>query len=124
MGDLDTDGFAILARFRARRPCDSLMMDHATLARWRELAVPHPAVELVDTQELTEEELTALEMLHVTAYAWNRNEFPWESPRTRSGVSRTDPDLLKSGGAKGNRTPDLLDANETRYQLRYSPLYR
>ncbi len=25
------------------------------------------------------------------------------------------------GGAKGNRTPDLLDANETRYQLRYSP---
>ena len=25
------------------------------------------------------------------------------------------------GGAEGNRTPDLLDANETRYQLRYSP---
>ncbi len=31
------------------------------------------------------------------------------------------PDLLKLCGAKGNRTPDLLDANETRYQLRYSP---
>lgn len=29
--------------------------------------------------------------------------------------------IFKSG-AKGNRTPDLLDANETRYQLRYSPL--
>ena len=26
------------------------------------------------------------------------------------------------GGAKGIRTPDLLIANETRYQLRYSPL--
>ena len=25
-------------------------------------------------------------------------------------------------GAKGNRTPDLLVANETRYQLRYSPV--
>lgn len=25
-------------------------------------------------------------------------------------------------GAAGNRTPDLLDANEARYQLRYSPL--
>lgn len=25
------------------------------------------------------------------------------------------------GGAEGNRTPDLLIANETRYQLRYSP---
>lgn len=27
-----------------------------------------------------------------------------------------------SGGAKGNRTPDLLDANESRYQLRHSPV--
>jgi hypothetical protein len=34
------------------------------------------------------------------------------------------PELLKRGGAKGIRTPDLLDANETRYQLRHSPLYR
>jgi hypothetical protein len=25
------------------------------------------------------------------------------------------------GGAEGNRTPDLFDANEARYQLRYSP---
>jgi hypothetical protein len=33
----------------------------------------------------------------------------------------TTPELLKLCGAKGNRTPDLLDANETRYQLRYSP---
>ena len=30
-------------------------------------------------------------------------------------------DLLKLCGAKGNRTPDLLDANESRYQLRHSP---
>ena len=26
------------------------------------------------------------------------------------------------GGAEGTRTPDPLDANEVRYQLRYSPL--
>ena len=26
-----------------------------------------------------------------------------------------------NGGAKGTRTPDLLVANETRYQLRHSP---
>ena len=37
---------------------------------------------------------------------------------------RWNHDLLKSGGAKGIRTPDLLDANETRYQLRHSPRYR
>ena len=30
-------------------------------------------------------------------------------------------DLGKWGGAAGNRTPDLFDANEARYQLRYSP---
>jgi hypothetical protein len=28
---------------------------------------------------------------------------------------------MAESGAEGNRTPDLLDANETRYQLRYSP---
>lgn len=28
---------------------------------------------------------------------------------------------LSGRGAKGNRTPDLLDANESRYQLRHSP---
>jgi hypothetical protein len=28
------------------------------------------------------------------------------------------------GGAKGTRTPDLLVANETRYQLRHSPADR
>ena len=38
------------------------------------------------------------------------------------GVSRSVySDLLKYGGAKGIRTPDLLDANESRYQLRHSP---
>jgi hypothetical protein len=30
-------------------------------------------------------------------------------------------DLLFVGGAEGIRTPDLLIANETRYQLRHSP---
>ncbi len=34
---------------------------------------------------------------------------------------RATPELLKCCGAKGNRTPDLLDANESRYQLRHSP---
>jgi integrase len=42
----------------------------------------------------------------------------WDTQR-RSALMR--PELLKLCGAKGNRTPDLLDANETRYQLRYSP---
>ena len=32
--------------------------------------------------------------------------------------------LFLVGGAKGIRTPDLLVANETRYQLRHSPADR
>ncbi len=46
-----------------------------------------------------------------------------EKPPVRAAekkCSRND----KLGGAKGNRTPDLLDANETRYQLRHSPMAR
>ena len=31
---------------------------------------------------------------------------------------------LRWGGAAGIRTPDLLIANETRYQLRHSPMVR
>lgn len=39
---------------------------------------------------------------------------------TDAYLKRTS-ELPKLSGAKGNRTPDLLDANESRYQLRHSP---
>ena len=38
----------------------------------------------------------------------------------RKPLTCTDIPIL--GGAEGTRTPDPLDANEVRYQLRYSPL--
>ncbi len=38
-----------------------------------------------------------------------------------AGMAGQSPDLPFLCGAKGNRTPDLLDANESRYQLRHSP---
>ena len=43
--------------------------------------------------------------------------------RTRPGIQKTDTRYRMSacGGARGIRTPDLLIANETRYQLRHSP---
>ena len=39
------------------------------------------------------------------------------------GMQRADTHyrMLACGGARGIRTPDLLIANETRYQLRHSP---
>ena len=37
------------------------------------------------------------------------------------GPIDASPDLLKLCGAKGIRNPDLLDAKESRYQLRHSP---
>jgi hypothetical protein len=43
----------------------------------------------------------------------------YERQRPRLIVSDRASDL---GGAEGNRTPDLLDANESRYQLRHSPI--
>ena len=49
--------------------------------------------------------------------AMRRNYTDSLTDRPESGANIQD-----KSGAKGNRTPDLLDANETRYQLRYSPL--
>ena len=52
------------------------------------------------------------------------------NPNTTTGTARTRPGIQKTdirdrmsacGGARGIRTPDLLIANETRYQLRHSP---
>ena len=42
---------------------------------------------------------------------------------TRPSMQKTDTHYRMSacGGARGIRTPDLLIANETRYQLRHSP---
>ena len=45
----------------------------------------------------------------------------------REGIRASLTEAIKAlnwlfpGGAEGNRTPDLLDANESRYQLRHSP---
>jgi hypothetical protein len=42
-------------------------------------------------------------------------------PRPCGGVSAGGTGF-RCGGAEGIRTPDLLIANETRYQLRHSPM--
>ena len=38
------------------------------------------------------------------------------------GQTFTKPLILGTGGAEGSRTPDLLIANETLYQLSYDPI--
>jgi hypothetical protein len=48
---------------------------------------------------------------------------PTTKPRPISDV-RAGRTGFASGGAEGIRTPDLLIANETRYQLRHSPAMR
>lgn len=62
-GDLDIDGFDILARFRAECPCESLLMDHTAVDGWRDLAVAHAASGSVDSAWLTEAERAALDVL-------------------------------------------------------------
>lgn len=77
-GDLDTDGFTILARFRAKCSCESLLMDSATLETWRDLAVPHQTPELRDRALLTENELAALELLQQQGLRLEQNsEYLW-----------------------------------------------
>ena len=46
-----------------------------------------------------------------------------KAPQQRPSMQKTDIHNRMSacGGARGIRTPDLLIANETRYQLRHSP---
>lgn len=77
-GDLDTDGLAILARFRAKRPCRSLLMDRRTVERWRALAVPHPATEIVGTDLLTEDELAALAVLRRDGLRLEQERIPMD----------------------------------------------
>ena len=55
--------------------------------------------------------------------AWSSPHDTWQI-RERFSVSHLVRALLSDGGAKGTRTPDLLVANETRYQLRHSPADR
>ena len=42
------------------------------------------------------------------------------SGREAAGILRTE----RNGGAEGSRTPDLLIANETLYQLSYDPIQK
>ena len=61
---------------------------------------------------------------HTGAHAaWSSPNDTWQI-RERFSVSHLVRALLLDGGAKGTRTPDLLVANETRYQLRHSPADR
>ena len=62
-GDLDTDGFDILARFRAECPCESFLMDRDSVDRWRDLAVPHGGGGSVDAARLTQTERAALDVV-------------------------------------------------------------
>lgn len=89
-GDLDTDGLAILARFRAKRPCESLLMDTATLNAWRDLALPHPATESVDTELLTSDECAVLAMLRRDGLRLEQERLPMDA-----AVERLRPDPLR-----------------------------
>ena len=50
------------------------------------------------------------------------------TPKKSFAKNNTNSDLFSEfvlfayGGAKGSRTPDLLNAIQTRYQLRYNPI--
>lgn len=66
-GDIDADGFRILDRARHHHPLvRSVLMDRATLERFRELVVPAEARPVATTSRLTAEERTFHEELSMT----------------------------------------------------------
>lgn len=88
-GDLDIDGFDILARFRSECPCESLLMDRASVERWRDLAVPDGAAGSVGASWLTEAERAALDVVR-------RDGLRLEQERIPIGAAV---ELLKAAGS-------------------------
>lgn len=77
-GDLDTHGLAILDRLRRRLPAArSLLMDPATLHRWRHLAVPEPSPAAEEPEALTDTEVDALRQLRTTGLRLEQERIPW-----------------------------------------------
>lgn len=91
-GDLDADGFAILARFRAKRPCESVLMDSAAVERWRDLAVPCPTTPSVETDLLTTAEREALDLLRRDGLRLEQERIPMEvaADQLRAAASPCD----------------------------------
>ena len=50
-----------------------------------------------------------------------RGDLKAKTRMSRDMVRTLSRDIVRFGGAKGTRTPDLLTASQTRYQLRHSP---
>lgn len=91
-GDLDADGFAILARFRAKRPCESLLMDCATVERWRDLAVPCPTSPSIETDLLTTAERAALDLLLRDGLRLEQERIPMEVAADQLRAEASPPD--------------------------------
>ncbi|MFD9664224.1 DUF3322 domain-containing protein [Rhodococcus sp. NPDC059968] len=77
-GDLDSHGFAILDRLRRHLPhVRSLLMDTATLDRWRDLAVREQSPTLNDASHLTASETAALLSLRDGDLRLEQERIPW-----------------------------------------------
>ncbi|MGV9864797.1 DUF3322 domain-containing protein [Rhodococcus koreensis] len=77
-GDLDSHGFAILDRLRRHLPhVRSLLMDQATLDRWRGLAVREQSPTFNEVSHLTASEAAALESLREGDLRLEQERIPW-----------------------------------------------
>jgi hypothetical protein len=77
-GDLDSHGFAILDRLRRHLPhVRSLLMDEATLDRWRDLAVREQSPALHDMPHLTDSETATLASLRDGDLRLEQERIPW-----------------------------------------------
>ena len=66
-------------------------------------------------------EIFILKMLFYIQHKWNIKILRYRRIVVCFKKEKPSRDDLDGGGAKGSRTPDLLNAIQTRYQLRYNP---
>ncbi len=77
-GDLDSHGFAILDRLRRHLPhVRSLLMDQATLDRWRGLAVREQSPTFTEVSHLTGSEAAVLGSLREGDLRLEQERIPW-----------------------------------------------
>lgn len=99
-------------------PALSRMEHHATRARFTP-GVPRHALRLTEDRHMYEARPVGAGLSTPSASTSRRTSLQTQNcPAIRRGSF----DLLFFSGAKGSRTPDLVDANDALYQLSYSPI--
>jgi hypothetical protein len=104
-GDLDTHGFAILARLRAHFPdASSALMDAQTFRDHRDLAVPEPKPSHASLQGLTQPEAEALDLVAAAGLRLEQERLPWPACEAALAAQANPDHFAPAPGGPANRS--------------------